>query len=171
MRSNIILAIPGVFCADDDRGSGSSHPPMFDASNRLNFVSWFMAFSAWVAWKLSDSATILDGTEPIPVPKDKHAPTEDESEKLKDWNKRNRKLYGAMAQAMPEHLRTSLYTTSLNDGLASLAYLRTNYDAANANDHVVQVARVAAHYIDPKLDMREDSLRLQFDSMHYGSFT
>ena len=37
--------------------------------------------------------------------------------------------------------------------------------STDANDHVVQIARISAHYIDPKAEMSEDNLRLQYDSM------
>ena len=159
-----MACLPMTLGMDDDASGSSSRPPMFDG-NRMTFTTWFMTFSAWVAWKLTDSATILDGTEPLPVATDPAAPTDEERAAIKDWNKRNMKLYGALAQAVPDYLRTSLFTTHRNHGLDAIEWMRRHYDSSDANDHVVQIARISAHYIDPKAEMSEDNLRLQYDSM------
>ena len=47
----------------------------------------------------------------------------------------------------------------------AIDWVRRHYDSTDANDHVVQIARISAHYIDPKAEMSEDNLRLQYDSM------
>ena len=45
---------------------GSKVSYMF-SGDRKDFTPWFMAFSAYVAWKLVKSATIADGTRSRPA--------------------------------------------------------------------------------------------------------
>ena len=68
-------------------------------------------------------------------------------------------------QAVPEYLRVSLFNDFSNDGLGAVKYLRGHYDATDANDHASHIARLQAHYIDPKSDISETDLRAQYDAM------
>ena len=149
----------------------SSRPPLFDGT-RANFIAWVITFSGWIAWRITDAAGIADGSdtridlmnhEPDPVaePVD-HVTWTTRSEK---WHASNRKLYGAIIQAVPEWLRTSIYHDHRNDGATALDYLHRTFDANDANDNAAHVARLGAHYIDAKADINEDDLRLQYDSM------
>ena len=166
-----IISILVVMVLAKDGDDSSSKPPSFDGT-RANFVAWVIAFSGWLAWKLTDAAGIADDTdthtqllmdEPDPVaePID-HATWVVRSEK---WHAANRKLYGAILQAVPEWLRTSIYHDHRNDGATALEYLHRTFDANDANDNAAHVARLGAHYIDAKSDLNEDDLRLQYDSM------
>ena len=86
-----------------------------------------MAFSGWVAWKLTDSADILDESLPRPD-------AESDPAGHKEWVSNNKKLYGALLQAVPDWLRTSIYNDHKNDGLAAIKFLRNQFDANDAND-------------------------------------
>ena len=81
------------------------------------------------------------------------------------YTAQNRKLYGAILQAVPDWLRTSLHNGHRNDGASAISFLRASYDANDANDHAAHMARLQAHYIDPRNEISEDDLRLQYDSM------
>ena len=52
-----------------------------------------------------------------------------EWEKRRDkWIDANRKLYGAILQAVPEWLRTSIYHDYRNDGASALDYLHRTFE-------------------------------------------
>ena len=54
-------------CAPDDASqSFMSRPPVF-AGTRDAWTAWVIAFSAWLAWKLTDAAAIFSGDEPEPT--------------------------------------------------------------------------------------------------------
>ena len=57
--------LPLTCGGDDEPANSSSRPPIFDGT-RSNFTAWIIAFSAWVAWKLTDCSHILDATETLP---------------------------------------------------------------------------------------------------------
>jgi len=154
------------FAAEDDYVS-SSRPPLFDGS-RGTFLAWYMAFSGFVAWKLTDSVELLDGeAEPdVPEPDADNADEVEAAVELRDnWRKKNRKLYGLLLQAVPDWLRTSLYNAHRNDGIAALQHLRDSFDVNDANDHAACIARLQAAHIDNKAELNEGDLRRQFDSM------
>ena len=77
----------------------------------------------------------------------------------------NTKLYGAILQAVPEWLRTTLYHSHRNDGYDALRALRDQFDAQDANDHAANMARLQHKYIDAKADLSENDLRRQYDAM------
>ena len=60
------LAMLTTVGAGDPDYSSSSRPPMFDGT-RAGFLVWYMAFTGFVAWKLTECVDILDGTEVEPV--------------------------------------------------------------------------------------------------------
>ena len=87
------------------------------------------------------------------------------TKRLERYHASNRKLYGAILQAVPEWLRTSIFHDHRGNGASALEYLHNTFDANDANDNAAHVARLGAHYIDAKADLNEDDLRLQYDSM------
>ena len=156
-------------CADSDGSSAASRPPVFDGT-RQNFLPWVMAFSGWVAYRLTDSSDMLEGLDPRPTDPEPDPVAEPVDHKVweerrEKWARGNKKLYGAILSALPDWLRTSIYLSFKGDGLAAMEYLRDSFDAIDANDHAAQIARLGAHYIDPKNDLSEGDLRLQYDSM------
>ena len=81
------------------------------------------------------------------------------------FDKRNKKLYGVLVQSLPDWLRTSVYNTHRNDGLAAVTYLRRSFDSNDVMDHATQLSRLQASYIDTRNDISEDDLRYQYDAM------
>ena len=59
----IVLLLHVALAADD---TSTSKSPMFDGT-RSSFTPWLIAFSGWVAYKLAESAEILDGSSPEPL--------------------------------------------------------------------------------------------------------
>ena len=109
-----------------------------------------MAFSGYVAWKLTDAADLLEGNEPEPVVPALAADGANQdqvdaaTELLDAWRRRNKQLYGLLVQAIPDWLRTSVYNAHRNDGLAAIEHLRGSFDANDANDHAACVSRLSA---------------------------
>ena len=60
-----LALLPQVSPADTEHTS-SSKPPVF-SGQRLDFIAWFMAFSGFVAWRLTEAADILDEVEARPT--------------------------------------------------------------------------------------------------------
>ena len=148
-----------------------SRPPLFDGT-RGTFIAWVIAFTGWVAWRLTDATGIADGTDTLhdiladePDPVAEPLDHSHWSTRLEKWHTANRKLYGAILQAVPEWLRTSIFHDHRNNGISALEYLHRTFDANDANDNAAHVARLHVHHIDPKSDLSEDNLRLQYDSM------
>lgn len=172
-----ILATYCAYAAEDNGNGYTSRPPPFDGT-RLGFLPWLMAFSGWVAWKLTDAADILDGTSPRPMQPPLPDPNAPAAVQAADqaahdtweaehsaWVAENRKLYGAIIQSMPDWLRTSIYNDHRNDGFTAIEYLRASFDARDANDHAAEMARLQSRYIDPRNEISEDDLRMQYDAM------
>ena len=160
----LVLGFSSAHAGDDDAPAGSSRPPLFNGT-RTAFMPWFMAFSGWVAWRLTEAAEILDETSARPTPVAPTGSSTGNADLVKAWDDGNKKLYGALMQAMPAWLCTSLFNDHKNDGLAAVKFLRDSFDSKDENDHAAQLARLQAHYIDPRNDMSEDDLRHQFDAM------
>ena len=143
----ITLMLLHAALATDDTSSSSSKPPPFDGT-RSSFTPWLMSFSGWVAYRLTDSTEILDETSPEPLAAD--APDgnadpdghRDFMTKLAEWVKANKRLYGAILQAVPDYLKTSLYNDHRNNGLSAMAFLRASFDAVDSNDHAAHMARL-----------------------------
>ncbi len=162
----LLLGSSAAVDAEADTG-GTSRPPVFDGM-RNSFTAWFVLFSAWVSWRISDSGPILDETEPEPPQPDDDnnaAERRRREEARADWRRRNRKLYGAIVMAMPQWLTTSLHLQQRNDGLAAIAAIRSRFDATDSNDRASAVRRLSASHIDPKADINETDLRIQMDEM------
>ena len=157
-----LCTLPLAGAADEDALSpSSSRPPLFDGT-RGGFTMWFMAFTSFVAWRLTDCADLLDGTTPRPPAPG--AAGHDPAETTR-WDRLNKRLYGAIAQAMPDWLRTSIFNDHRNDGVGATNFLRDSFDAVDAADHAAHMARLQAHYIKARSDISEGDLRLQYDSM------
>ena len=154
----IAAVIPYVTAMENDNHAYGSRPPMFDGT-RVNFVSFLISFTGWIAWKLTDCADILDGTSARPDP------DEVEQAVVNAWDALNKKLYGAVVAALPDYLRTSVFNDYRNDGAGAIAFLRDTYDAVSPGDHAAHMQKLQAHYIDARSDISEDDLRMQYDSM------
>ena len=106
--------------AADDTASTSTRPPRFDGSN-AGYRPWLILFAAYLSLRYPDLIGVFDGTDTDPGPgqADLHAA----------WVRRNRQLYGAIIQAIPPWLATSLYLASPNDGAGALTRLLQDFGA------------------------------------------
>ena len=82
-----------------------------------------------------------------------------------DWLERNVKLYGAIVSAMPDWLKTSVHLKHRNDGVGAWMYLKSQFDSTDANDRAAAMQKLYHRHIDPRADISEDDLRLQYDCM------
>ena len=64
------------------------------------------------------------------------------TKRLERYHASNRKLYGAILQAVPEWLRTSIFHDHHGNGASALEYLHNTFDANYANDNAAHVARL-----------------------------
>lgn len=157
-----------------DESSGRSKPPIF-SGERVDYTKWFIAFTIWLALHASECTDLLEGLDdepPPPGPPIGEGAAEAETSAAAAalhtaWQKRNRKLFGALGTAMPEWLATSLYTSKRNDGVGALAYLKGHFDAqaGSGNDRASSMQRLQASYIDRKNDLSENDVRHQYDNM------
>jgi hypothetical protein len=161
-----------AMAAGDDLPGGRSKPPLF-SGERVEFTKWFIAFTIWLALHASECTDLLEGMDPEPPRPDlvsslaAVALTEEQKDDHVQWQKRNRKLFGALGTAMPEWLATSLYTSERNNGVGALKYLKTHFDAqaGSGNDRASGLQRMQASYIDKKNDLSENDVRHQYDNM------
>ena len=126
--TSVILFLPLVSGADNDGLKGDRwRPPQFSGT-RDGFQKWWLAFVAWLAYVLPDTADIVEKFEDDrekekeaekagkSVEPDQRAVTEDEwyravteDEDGAEAVRANRKLYGAISAAMPAWLQQSLH--------------------------------------------------------------
>ena len=176
----ILVHAPTASAVDDDMPS-SSRPPMF-AGERAAWTAWLIALGGYCAWKLTDSADLL--TEPPPprptIPPaqpgaDANAPPlnaadiEAATTARDEYDRNNRRLYGLLISALPPWLATTLHLNTCNDGVASMARLRSQFGAVNTNDLASAITRVNSSYVDSRADLSENDLRHQFDAMQVAN--
>ena len=82
---------------------------------------------------------------------------------IADWDKRNKQLYGLLIQALPTWLKTSVYNSHRNDGVAAVVFLRSEFDAISEGDYATQLAALQRSVIDPRADLSDADLRSQYD--------
>ena len=173
----LLAFVQEAVAANDDVPGGRSKPPVF-SGERVDFTKWLIAFTIWLALHAAECTDLLEGLDPEPSAGDvassivgETAPdaeaTAAQAELHTAWQKRNRKLFGALGTAMPQWLATSLYTSRRNDGLGAMKYLKTHFDAVagSGNDRASGLQRMQASYIDRKNDLSENDVRHQYDNM------
>ena len=150
-------------------------PPMF-SGERTDYTQWMIQFTVWVALYLQECASLLEGDDPEPateasvLAENPATPEHDLAVTRAThvrWTARNRKLFGAIAMAMPKWLMQSLYTSCRNSGVAARLYMRNNFSAVagNGNDRAAAITRLQRSHIDAKADLNEQNVRTQYDSM------
>jgi hypothetical protein len=143
---------------EGDQGQGTKvKPPMF-SGERSEYTQWMIQFTVWVALYLQECASLLEGNDPEPTTEeqllaaDPATPEVDLSAARSThvrWTARNRKLFGAIAMAMPKWLMQSLYTSCRNNGLAARIYMQNNFSAVagNGNDRAAAITRLQRSHI------------------------
>ena len=165
--------VPPVAAADD---SSTSRPPTF-SGDRASWTAWLITFTAYCAWKLTDSLHLLDEPappRPVVPPID---PAQANNAELREqataaraeYDRANSRLYGLIIMALPAWLATSLHMNTRSDGVASMARLRQQFSAVDANDLASAITRVNMSYIDSRADLSENDLRHQFDAMQVAN--
>ena len=178
------LFVPAAASGDDERPS--KVPPF--SGQREHFTAFIIAFSAYVAWKLTECADLLEGDEARPIPTGTGIPAANydadgkltngaaiaaaasarpasvtNAADIADWDKRNKRLYGLLIQALPTWLKTSVYNSHRNDGVAAVDFLRAEFDAISEGDYATQLAALQRSVIDPRADLSDADLRAQYD--------
>lgn len=138
--------------------------PIFEGVN-IAFVSWLIAFSAWVAWKKPELAPFIRGTSQQPTPADPNNPTPRERTALRKWNELNIQLYGAVVSHVSSAIQASLHVTTPDDGVAAINHLKSRYGAQSTGDRAEAMARVQKSYIDPRAKICEADIVKQFNEM------
>ena len=150
------------FAADAD-SSSSSGPPLFKAT-KLHYAVWFTNFCGWVALKYPELIDIINGDDEEP---DEPAAGADQADidAYSDWWKRNKRVYGALIQAVPTALRTSLSANARYNGLAALAILQARFGVVDASDRAAALKRVSKSYISPGSSVSVKDVTRQYDRM------
>ena len=165
-----VAFLPTCVSAGPDDAYGSA-PPKFDGQ-RSNYINWTILFSAWVLWKLYDCAELIQPGYKLPKQigtalnsPAKSAAIKALKEEEQDVVQLNHRLYGAVINAMPAWLTTSLHTSHFGNGVGALNTLRDQFDAHDKNDLAATIGQIHKSHIDAKAAISENDLRLQFDQM------
>ena len=177
----LIVLVTAMFrhalCMEAESGGQGSRvkPPTF-SGERTDYTAWMVGFTVWVALYLSECAPLLEGEDPEPQT-EAQVLAADPATSATDltaaravhtrWSTRNRKLFGALAMAMPKWLMQSLYLSCCNDGVASRDFLRTNFSAVagDGHDRAAATTRLQRSHIDSRAGLNEQDVRTQYDSM------
>lgn len=163
--TSILILIWSTRCrAANGDESTSMKCPIFEGIN-IAFVSWLIAFSAWVAWKKPELAPFIRGTSKCPVPADPDNPTSKEKVALRKWNELNIQLYGAVVSHVSPPIQASLHVTTPDDGVKAISHLKKRYGAQSTGDRAEAMARVQKSYIDPRAKISEADVVKQYNEM------
>lgn len=153
----------GADAAGGDEATGPKCP-IFEGINAA-FMPWFIAFSAWVAWKRPELSTLMLGTSKKPRYADPAAPTASERKRRKQWVMYNTQLYGAVVSHVATHIQTSLHREHAGSGIKALAYLKSKYGAHSTGDRAEAIARLQKSVIDPRAKISEEEVTRQYTAM------
>lgn len=140
----------------------------FDGVN-LSFMPWFIAFSAWIAWKKPELIALVSGSSPRPAPANPGQPTASESKRIADWDLLNVQLYGALVSFLSSPLQAALYVDAPNSGVDGLKYLRSRYGAQSTGDRAEATQRLQRSYIDARAKLSEADVTHQYNEMQIAS--
>lgn len=160
------VAVTVISFCDATGGEESSGPKcsIFEGANVV-FMSWLIAFSAWVAWKKPELAPFIRGTSTRPIPADPDAPTPKERANMKKWDELNIQLYGAVVSHVSAPIQSSLHVATPDDGVAAINHLKQRYGARSTGDRAEAMARVQRSYIDPRAKISEADVTKQYNEM------
>ena len=179
-RARWFIIIVGLLCytigMEAEQAQGTKVKPPVFSGERTDYTQWMIQFTVWVALYLQECASLLEGEDPEPATEADLLTADPATPELTltaarathvRWTSRNRKLFGAIAMAMPKWLMQSLYTSCRNSGVAARLYMRDNFSAVagNGNDRAAAITRLQRSHIDAKADLNEQNVRTQYDSM------
>ena len=144
-----------AMCSDHTNESGSS-PPQFNAT-KIKYMSWFTAWCGWVALKYPELIDLIQGEEDAPAETDIEARTE--------YQKKNKRVYGALIQSVPPALRTSLAANARYNGIEALELLKQRFGVVDAHDRSAALKRAQKSYILPGAGVSVRDVTKQYDSM------
>lgn len=105
----ILSALPRIYATKDDDTAYTTRCPVYDGV-AANFVSWLIAFTAWVSWKAPDLVPIFnEKSAGPPPPVDPDHPTAVERKRVREWEQFNTQLYGAIVSNVVAPIQSSLH--------------------------------------------------------------
>ena len=156
----LLMTTAEVWGADTD--STSSGPPMFKGT-KFHYPMWFMAWCGWVALKFPELIDVLQGDEEEPEIDDPN--DDDQVQANTDWWKKNKRLYGAILQAVPTSLKTTLNANARFNGVQALEVVRQRFGVVDASDRSSALKRVQKSYISPGAGVSVKDISRQYDRM------
>ena len=163
------LCCPGAHAAGGDDYSSGPRCSVFDGVNN-SFLPWFIAFSAWVAWKKPELSSLLTGSSATPPsPVDPAKPTAEEAAAAKEWTLLNTQLYGALVSYVSPPLQAALFVDASGSGVAGIAYLKTRFGSKSTGDRAEATARLQKSYLDPRAKLSDTDLTHQYNEMQIAA--
>ena len=156
----LLLMTPLVCGADAD--SSLSGPPMFKVT-KVHYPVWFMAWCGWMALKYPELIDVVQGDEEEPEIDD-----DDDADQVAantEWWKKNKRIYGAVLQAIPTSLKTTLNANARFNGVEALNIIRQRFGVVDAGDRSAALKRVQKTYINPGAAVSVKDISRQYDRM------
>lgn len=85
---SLCMMVTSVEAVNTEDTSSGPKCSIFEGVNAA-FTAWFIAFTAWVAWKRPELSPLIRGTSTRPVADDPDAPTPRERTALRKWEELN----------------------------------------------------------------------------------
>lgn len=160
----ICLLTTPVGGVNTDDSSGGPKCSVFEGVN-ATFTAWFIAFTAWVAWKRPELSPLIRGTSTCPVAVDPDAPTPREKTAIRKWEELNTQLYGAIVSHVAASIQSTLHISHLDDGVEAIKSLKNQFGAQSTGDRAEAMARVQRSYIDPRAKINVADVHKQYNEM------
>lgn len=158
-----LMATPAEGANTDEAASGPKCP-VFEGVNAA-FTAWFIAFTAWVAWKRPELSPLIRGSSARPVPDDPDAPTVRERSAIRKWEELNTQLYGAVVSHVTPSIQSTLHLSHLDDGVEAIKSMKSQFGAQSTGDRAEAMARVQRSYIDPRAKISVADVTKQYNEM------
>ena len=146
-----------------DESSYSSGPPRFPAT-RIKYGGWLVEFCGWIAMKYPDLVALIEDEWEEPDEPAADADADDRKPYDTYWHAQKR-LYGALIQAMPASVRQALAANAKFHGTEALELLKTRFGVVDAHDRSSALARVQKSYITAGSGISLKDATRQLDKM------
>lgn len=153
-----------IEAGNTDDSSGGPKCSLFEGVN-ATFTAWFIAFTAWIAWKRPELSPLIRGTSKRPDPADPDAPTAKEKTAIKKWDELNTQLYGAVVSHVTASIQSTLHISHIDDGVGAITSLKSQFGAQSTGDRAEAMARVQRSYIDPRAKINVADVNKQYNEM------